>query len=304
MTIYEQIQRSLDFIERHLHDKLTAEDAAGQAFMSMRSYYTYFQVVTGYSFKAYIIKRRMAVAAGLLKNTDSQVVDIAFRIGYESHEAFSRAFKKEFAMTPVECRSEQRDLAPLEKIKLIKEMYMGVIVKELPEMQAVAFKGFVPNPEEKAFAALGSWKKRNAIGDVPCRVFGHNIDRQGNMSCDPVNEGYKVLMTIEGLKLGDNDTAEREVIPAGTFVVTGIEGNFDNDPEGKWISDGWRRMNKMVEKKGYRVHKSWRWYEEALEPSKPGNLRLDLYLEVELAEKSSHADSHDPKVSFFHPCIL
>lgn len=281
MTIYEQIQRSLEYIEKHLFSRLTADHAAEQAFMSVRSYYTYFQAVTGYSFKEYVIKRRIAEAVLLLRSTEDQVVDIALRVGYESHEAFSRAFKKEIRMTPVECRSGERGVQALGKLQLIKEMYMGVIVKDLPEMRSVAFKGFAPNPEEKAFAALEAWKKENSIGEVPCRVFGHNIDRQGSMSCEPVNEGYKVLMTIENVALDDDDPVQRETIPAGTFVVTGIEGNFEDDPGGSWITEGWRRMNRMVEKKGYRAKQPWRWYEESLEPSKPGNLRLDLYLEIE-----------------------
>jgi hypothetical protein len=38
---------------------------------------------------------------------------------------------------------------------------------------------------------------------------------------------------------------------------------------------------KMIDEKGYKVKRRGRCFEEELEPSKPGNLRLDLYLEIE-----------------------
>jgi hypothetical protein len=37
----------------------------------------------------------------------------------------------------------------------------------------------------------------------------------------------------------------------------------------------------MVERQGLRVHPSYRWFEEALEPSEPSRTRFDLYLEIE-----------------------
>ncbi len=67
----------------------------------------------------------------------------------------------------------------------------------------------------------------------------------------------------------------------GRFAVTGIEGNFQDDPEGKWIGAGWARMNTMIAQKNLKVKAGARWFEEELEPQTPGNLRLDLYLEVE-----------------------
>ncbi len=70
-----------------------------------------------------------------------------------------------------------------------------------------------------------------------------------------------------------------DVIGAGKFIVTGIEGNIGSD--GKWIMEGWGRLNKMIKENNYKVKSSPRWFEEQLEPSKPGNLRLDLYLEID-----------------------
>jgi DNA gyrase inhibitor GyrI len=170
-------------------------------------------------------------------------------------------------------------LKGLEKIKLIKEMYMGVIVKELPEMKVVCFEGFVPEPENKAGEKMKEWMNDHGIGNKPHRIFGHNIDYKGNMANDPENVGYKFMVTVDQIDVSKMTDAKFDVIKPGKFVVTGIEGEINGNPS--WIGKGWQKMNKMINEKGYKVKQPARWFEEELKPSCPGNLRLDLYLEID-----------------------
>jgi DNA gyrase inhibitor GyrI len=169
----------------------------------------------------------------------------------------------------------------LEKINLIKEMYMGVIIKKLPKMKVACFEGFAPEPERKAGEKMRKWLKEKHMENKQHRVFGHNIDMQGNLSHDPDNAGYKVLVTIDDTAIIERGEVNIETIEPGDFVVTGIEGNFESDPAGNWIREGWQRLNTMIKQKGYKVKCPGRWFEEVLESSQPGNLRLDLYLEIE-----------------------
>ena len=48
---------------------------------------------------------RMHVAENLLGTTDLTVYDIARRVGYQSEEAFSRAFKRERGQPPAHWRA-------------------------------------------------------------------------------------------------------------------------------------------------------------------------------------------------------
>ena len=172
-------------------------------------------------------------------------------------------------------------LKRMEKIKLIKELYLGIVIKELPSLRVAFFTGFAPDPEQKAHAKMEQWLAKSGRADKPHRIFGHNIDRDENLSYAPKNEGYKVLVTCEAEETGAGDAEARfTVIAPGRFLVTGIEGNFATDPTGQWIMAGWQRLNEMVVKKRYQVKAHPRWFEEELEPSIPGNLRLDLYLEI------------------------
>jgi AraC family transcriptional regulator len=282
MTIYEQIQKSVDYIEENLFTRLSSDQVAQSAYMSSRSFYNYFWSVTGYSYKEYVIKRRLTEAMNILLTSEEKILNIALNIGYESHEAFTRAFKNEFGVSPFHFRESQLSLKGLEKINLIKEMYMGVITKKLPEMKVLCFEGFAPDPETKAFEKMSKWLKEKRMEDTPHRIFGHNIDMQGNLSYDPDNAGYKLLVTIDDSDVDlEKGEVKTETIKSGKFIVTGIEGNLESDPEGNWIKKGWQKLNKMIKQKGYAVKNPARWFEEVLEPSKPGNLRLDLYVEIE-----------------------
>lgn len=277
ITIYEQIQRSIDFIEDNLFSKLTYEKVAKAVFMSSRSFYNYFWAVTGFSYKEYVIKRRLSEGMRRLQESDETVLSTALTIGYESHEAFTRAFKNEFGVTPSNIRKEPKDVKGIEKLKLIKEMYMGVITKQLPDMRVVYFDGFAPNPEHKGKIKMLEWIERSGLKNKPYRVFGHNIDYDGNIDHNPKNVGYRFFVTIPD----DFDVEGVDVmtLKGGNFVVNGIEG--DPEADGEWITEGWMRMQSMVDAKNYSYKRPGRWFEEELEPSKKGNLRLDLYAEID-----------------------
>lgn len=278
MTIYEQIQRALDYIEDNLSGEIRQERVAREAGMSPRSLQSYFQAVTGYSYKEYLVRRRLCTAARHLSSTDRKILEIALDIGYQNHESFTRAFKSEFDVSPLEFRQRRLSLNGLERLQLYKEIYMGIVVKELPEMMCVTFEGFAPESERKAKEALEGWARNGPGPAGRRRVFGHNIDAGGNIENNPDNTGYKFYAVIRDAK--EARGARVEVVAAGKFVVTGIEGNFVDDPTGGFIRQGWERMNAMVKEKGYSLKTNGRWFEEELEPRTEGNLRLDLYAEI------------------------
>ena len=156
---------------------------------------------------------------------------------------------------------------------------MGVLTKSLPVMRVVVFDGFAPDPEFKAIQKMNTWLQSHGEVIGPHRVFGHNIDEEGRLAFEPANVGYRVMVTVPETAVFEDDTVSATV-DAGTFVVTGIEGSFEEDPSGSWVTAGWQRLNEMVKRNELEVHPSSRWFEETLEPVEPGNTRFDLYLEL------------------------
>jgi AraC-like DNA-binding protein/DNA gyrase inhibitor GyrI len=281
MTIYEQIQNALDHIESNLFNQITIEEVAYEANMSVRSFHNYFSALTRHTFKEYVVKRRLTKALLLLQETEDKIIEIAYDSGYESHEAFSRAFKNEFGISPIHFRKSRLNLKGLEKIKLVKEMYMGIIVKELPEMRVVSYIGFSPDPETKAHDRIWKWAKKQGLDKKPHRNFGHDTDAKGKGfgTIDHNNYGYKVMQTIsDDITRVDNDL-NIETIKAGRFAVIGVEGDVIHNG-GKFITEGWQKLGEMAKKKGYEVKGNPRCFEEKLEASVPDYLRLDLYMEI------------------------
>ena len=113
---------------------------------------------------------------------------------------------------------------------------MGVLTKTLPQMTVVAFDGFEPEPESTAHLAMERWMERHPEAVGSHRIFGHNIDLDGNLAHEPENVGYRVMLTVPDSVLPFDDHTRIATIETGTFVVTGIEGSFDDDPSGSWIT--------------------------------------------------------------------
>lgn len=106
-----RIKESIIYIEAHLYDGLTPEEVADHIHLSQFYFYRLFRQVVGTSVKDYIQKRRLS--EGVFKWTDSskkrQLVEIALEVGFKSHSAFSRSFKKSFHLTPSEFYNHHKE---------------------------------------------------------------------------------------------------------------------------------------------------------------------------------------------------
>lgn len=106
MSYYlERIQGGVDYIEARLDEDLSLADVARAAGVSQWHFQRLFKALTGETLKTYIRARRLAGSLERLLTSDLRVLDIALLAGFESQEAFARAFKQAFGMTPQRYRS-------------------------------------------------------------------------------------------------------------------------------------------------------------------------------------------------------
>ena len=98
------IRAAIDYMEKHLTDDISAQDVAGQVYLSPFFLQRGFSLMTGYGIGEYIRNRRLYLAALDLQRTDEKVIDIALRYCYETPESFTKAFVRFHGATPTQVR--------------------------------------------------------------------------------------------------------------------------------------------------------------------------------------------------------
>src|SRR6202012_2126764 len=113
-------RKALWFIESHLADELTLDDISDVAGVSRFHMVRAFAAATGLSVMRYVRARRLSEAARSLAAGAPDILTLALDADYGSHEAFTRAFRDQFGVTPEAVRSARR----LDHIKLQEPILM------------------------------------------------------------------------------------------------------------------------------------------------------------------------------------
>ncbi|AZN43330.1 helix-turn-helix transcriptional regulator [Paenibacillus albus] len=106
----QTMQEMVDWIEEHLAEDFSLERLGN--YMGYSPYYCSFKFhqMTGITIKRYMALRKIYLASIELKETNRKTIDIAFKYGYLSQEAFSRAFKGMFGISPSAFRKAPQPL--------------------------------------------------------------------------------------------------------------------------------------------------------------------------------------------------
>jgi AraC family transcriptional regulator len=119
------VAKALWFIESHFASEIALDDIANVAGVSRYYMTRAFGDVTGHSVMRYVRGRRLTEAARSLANGAPDILTVALDAGYGSHEAFTRAFREQFGVTPEAVR-EQSHLA---NINLLEPLEMEESVR-------------------------------------------------------------------------------------------------------------------------------------------------------------------------------
>lgn len=100
-----RMNAALHYIESHLTEEISYAEAAKKACCPAQHFQRMFAFVTDVPLSEYIRRRRLTLAAFELQHSTSKVIDIALKFGYESPEAFARAFQQLHGTTPTKARN-------------------------------------------------------------------------------------------------------------------------------------------------------------------------------------------------------
>jgi AraC family transcriptional regulator len=98
-------QKALWYIESHLAQPLTLDEISGVGGVSRFHMVRAFAAATGFPVMRYVRARRLAEAARALSHGAPDILSLALDADYGSHEAFTRAFRDHFGVTPEAVRA-------------------------------------------------------------------------------------------------------------------------------------------------------------------------------------------------------
>lgn len=104
MALVQSLQKAIDYMETNLQNEVSIEAIAQQANVSPFHFQRMFMIMTDLSVGEYLRRRRLTMAAQQLLNTDCKIIDLAYDYGYETPEAFTKAFRKQHGVSPSQAR--------------------------------------------------------------------------------------------------------------------------------------------------------------------------------------------------------
>ncbi len=102
-----RIGEALSHLERNIHREVNLDELASIANLSRRSFLRIFQSATGSSPLTWVIEQRISRACSLLRHTDRRVTEIAFDVGFNDSNYFTRQFRKITGLSPRDYRMRQ-----------------------------------------------------------------------------------------------------------------------------------------------------------------------------------------------------
>ncbi len=143
-----------------------------------------FKEISGMQFRDYLRYRRLAFALKEIRDTQNGILDIALNYGFSSHEAFTRAFKEAYGITPSEYRRNPVPLAIRTTIKPFDCYLLGkggfgmVDSSEDVKIYFVTIPAhkFLHIKNEESIGYWDFWQKQSLIPGQDCETICGLLD--------------------------------------------------------------------------------------------------------------------------------
>ncbi len=180
------IVKTIWLIESHLGLPVSLDEMATHAGVSRSHLSRIFPLVTGHSISGYTRARRLTEAARCLAGGAPDILAVALDAGYGSHEAFTRAFRDQFGLTPADLR-KRRCLDDLNLVEPLPMDSNNTLTLDPPQMERMAsrkFAGIMQRHDmDQANTIPAQWQRLQPyLGNVPGAVPGaaYGITTEGD----------------------------------------------------------------------------------------------------------------------------
>ncbi|WP_242866415.1 AraC family transcriptional regulator [Clostridium ljungdahlii] len=242
------LNNTLEYIENNLDMELNIEDISKVACSSRYHFQRMFYALTGVTVSQYIRNRRLTLAAEELASTDKKVIDVALKYGYESPEAFTKAFQRLHGISPSFLKKFNGKIKAFPKISFqisIKgecEMIYRIVEKEAFKVFGIGFMTTKVNDAAyreipKFISKIFEDGTHDRINEILGNPKGTLLD---GFHYDFKEDGTrKYMMGYEMPKTEISDEFTILEIPKLTWAV--FEGHGIT-PDNLIIQDIWRRI--------------------------------------------------------------
>lgn len=143
-----------------------------------------FKELSGISLRNYIRLRKLAFALVDLRDTNKAILDIAVDYGFSSHEAFTRAFKSAYGLTPKEYRSNPMPVVLRTKINTFDRYLLGIgeigMAKSSDEIKiyfiSIPAHKFLHIKNYESNGYWDFWEKQEHIPEQDCHTICGLLD--------------------------------------------------------------------------------------------------------------------------------
>ena len=156
-----------------------------------------FKEIAGMSLKNYLHHRKLAFALKDIRDTQTGILDIALDYGFSSNEAFTRAFKKAYGVSPVKYRNHPVPVALRTVIRPFDCYLLGIGGTGMAKSEGDIKVYFVTMPAHKFlhirnYESIGYfdlWQKQSVIPGQDCDTICGLLDSiKGKLDDDGGNE--------------------------------------------------------------------------------------------------------------------
>ncbi|MCC3417988.1 MAG: AraC family transcriptional regulator [Microcoleus sp. PH2017_29_MFU_D_A] len=227
----------LEYIDANLEENLSVDKLSIVAAFSKYHFHRQFSEFLGIGVYKYVQLNRLKRASYQLAFRDRPIVDIALTSGYESPEAFARAFKKSIAQTPSEFRKQpqwENWHATYQQLSELRNQHMKsdtsaeqVKIVIFPETKVAALEHrgdpqLIGNSVRKFI----EWRQQNNLPPKVSKTF--NIVYDNPAETAPEDYRLDICAATDRNIINNSFGVMRKIIPGGRCAVLRYTGSNDN----------------------------------------------------------------------------
>jgi AraC family transcriptional regulator len=242
--------RVLDHIDAHLDGDLDLEAVAGVAAFSKFHFHRQFKATFGVCLHRYVQLARMRLASGRLADGEGpSVTEIALDAGYETPDAFARAFRQRFGQSPSSFRKSPdwvswlQAFGPLNRARsrLMKQTFNtdDVTLREVAPTRVAVFEHRGdPQTLDATIQSFIAWRK--ACGLSPANSTTFNIWYSERRPANPADYAMDLCCGTDRPIEPHGHAVRAGEIPGGRVAVLRVTGDTHNlEPAAMYLYRDW-----------------------------------------------------------------